>query len=191
MLQDGGLPTGARAGEVSPTSPRCTPAPSTRHALAVALGLEPVLRTTVRRLSGGQRQRLALAAAVVGRPELVFLDEPTAGLDPQARLAVWDLVGPLREAGVAVVLTTHLMDEAERLADPVVVVDHGRVVAAGTPAELTSGADVLQFNGPPAPRPHDAAGRAARGRRRRGAGARPLHRRGRRAWPSGPARWRR
>ena len=86
-------------------------------------------RTTVRRLSGGQRQRLALAAAIVGRPEVVFLDEPSAGMDPQTRHAVWDLVRELRDEGVAVVLTTHLMDEAEDLADQVVVVDHGRVIA--------------------------------------------------------------
>ena len=91
----------------------------------------------MRRLSGGQRQRLALAVALVGRPELVFLDEPTSGLDPQARHVVWDLVRRARQDGVTVVLTTHQMDEAERLADQVVVVDAGRVVARGSPAELT------------------------------------------------------
>jgi ABC-2 type transport system ATP-binding protein len=133
MLQDGGLPTGARAGEVLRHVASLHAAPLDPLRLAAVLGLEPVLRTTVRRLSGGQRQRLALAAAVVGRPELVFLDEPTAGLDPQARSAVWELVRSLRAAGVAVVLTTHLMDEAERLADHVVVVDAGRVVAEGSP----------------------------------------------------------
>ena len=149
LLQDGGLPTGARAGEVLAHVAALHADPVEPARLAAELGLEPVLRTTVRRLSGGQRQRLALALAVVGRPAVAFLDEPTAGLDPQARLAVWSLIGSLREAGVAVVLTTHLMDEAERLADRVVVVDGGRVVAEGTPAELTSGADVLQFTGPP------------------------------------------
>ncbi len=148
MLQDGGLPTGARAGEVLRHVASMHAAPLDPGRLAAVLGLEPVLGTTVRRLSGGQRQRLALAAAVVGRPELVFLDEPSAGLDPQSRGAVWGLVHTLRDAGVAVVLTTHLMDEAERLADHVVVVDAGRVVAEGTPAELTSGAEVLSFNGP-------------------------------------------
>ena len=95
-------------------------------------------RTPYKRLSGGQQQRLALACAVVGRPELVFLDEPTAGLDPQARRLVWELVGALRRDGVAVLLTTHLMEEAEALADDVVIVDHGRVVAHGSPAALTS-----------------------------------------------------
>jgi len=87
---------------------------------------------------------------VVGRPELVFLDEPTAGLDPQARRATWDLVGDLRRDGVTVVLSTHYMDEAELLADQVVVVDHGRVVATGSPRELmASGAQSrLRFRGP-------------------------------------------
>jgi ABC-2 type transport system ATP-binding protein len=149
MLQDGGLPTGAPAGVVLRHLASLHAAPLDPARLAAVLGLEPVLRTTVRRLSGGQRRRLALAAAVVGRPELIFLDEPSAGLDPQARIAVWDLVRTLREAGVTVVLTTHLMEEAERLADQVVVVDAGRVVAHGSPAQLTSGAEVLTFSGPP------------------------------------------
>jgi ABC-2 type transport system ATP-binding protein len=106
--------------------------------------------TPVRRLSGGQRQRLALALALVGRPELVFLDEPTAGMDPQARRLVWSLIERLRADGVAVVLTTHLLDEAERLADRVVVVGAGRTVACGTPAELTAGgADSLRFSAVP------------------------------------------
>jgi ABC-2 type transport system ATP-binding protein len=104
--------------------------------LVERLGLTAVARTHYRRLSGGQQQRLSLAMAVVGRPELVFLDEPTAGLDPQARRATWDLVSELRTDGVTVVLTTHFMDEAERLADQVVVVDRGRVVAVGSPQQL-------------------------------------------------------
>jgi ABC-2 type transport system ATP-binding protein len=148
MLQDGGLPTGARAGELlrHVASLHARPLPVDR--LLEVLGLTTHVRTTVRRLSGGQKQRLALAAAVVGRPELVFLDEPSAGLDPQSRLAVWGLVEHLRADGVAVVLTTHLMDEAERLADQVVVVDHGRVVAAGTTAELVGAQDTLHFGAP-------------------------------------------
>jgi ABC-2 type transport system ATP-binding protein len=105
------------------------------------LGIASFARTTVRRLSGGQRQRLALAIALVGRPELVFLDEPSAGMDPQSRHAVWDLVRELRDEGVAIVLTTHLMDEAESLADRVVVVDHGAVIAQGTVAELVAADD--------------------------------------------------
>src|SRR5664280_689980 len=116
------------------------------------LGLASSARTPYRRLSGGQQQRLSLAMAVVGRPELVFLDEPTAGLDPQARRATWELLSALRADGVTVVLTTHYMEEAERLADHVVIVDAGRVVASGTPAELTrGGADrQLRFRAPPA-----------------------------------------
>ena len=102
------------------------------------LGLDGCARTPYKRLSGGQQQRLALACAVVGRPELVFLDEPTAGMDPQGRRLVWELIGALRRDGVAVLLTTHLMEEAEALADQVVIVDHGRVVAQGSPAALTA-----------------------------------------------------
>lgn len=136
MLQDGGLPTGARAGEVLRHVAAMYAAPRDLAGLGERLGLDSFARTTVRRLSGGQRQRLALAAAVVGRPEVVFLDEPSAGMDPQSRRAVWDLVRELRDDGVAVVLTTHLMDEAEDLADHVHVVDHGHVIASGTVREL-------------------------------------------------------
>jgi ABC-2 type transport system ATP-binding protein len=149
MLQDGGLPTGARAGEVLRHVAALHAHPLPVGELLDRLGLTAHTRTTVRRLSGGLKQRLALAVAVVGRPEVVFLDEPTAGLDPQARLAVWDVVQQLRADGVAVVLTTHLMDEAERLADRVVVVDHGRVVADGSPDALLSGhGETLRFGGP-------------------------------------------
>ncbi|WP_402466205.1 ABC transporter ATP-binding protein [Isoptericola aurantiacus] len=136
MLQDGGLPTGVRAMEMLRHVAAMYAAPRDVDGLAERLGLHSFARTTVRRLSGGQRQRLALAAAVVGRPEVVFLDEPSAGMDPQSRHAVWDLVRELRDAGVAVVLTTHLMDEAEDLADVVHVVDHGRVIASGSVPDL-------------------------------------------------------
>ncbi|MBO0841106.1 MAG: ABC transporter ATP-binding protein, partial [Sciscionella sp.] len=116
------------------------------------LGLSSVKRTPYKRLSGGQQQRLSLACALVGRPELVFLDEPTAGMDPQARRLVWELVGALRRDGVSVLLTTHLMEEAEALADRVVIIDHGQVVADGKPTELTAntdGAGQLRFNAQP------------------------------------------
>ncbi|MFI2102680.1 ABC transporter ATP-binding protein [Isoptericola sp. NPDC019693] len=138
MLQDGGLPTGARAGEVLRHVASMYAAPRDLGELGERLGLGSFARTTVRRLSGGQRQRLSLAAAVVGRPEVVFLDEPSAGMDPQSRHAVWDLVRELRDEGTAVVLTTHLMDEAEDLADRVHVVDHGRVIASGSVPDLLS-----------------------------------------------------
>ena len=100
------------------------------------LGVDAFAGTTVRRLSGGQRQRLALAAALVGRPEVALLDEPSAGLDPHARLDVWDLVLDLRRRGVCVVLTTHSFEEAQRLADRVVIVAGGRVIAQGTLKEI-------------------------------------------------------
>ncbi len=106
------------------------------------VGLTEHARTPVKRLSGGQQQRLSLALALVGRPELVFLDEPTAGMDPQGRRTTWKLIRQLRSDGVSVVLTTHFLDEAEQLADRVIFIDAGQVVAAGTPAELTrSGAE--------------------------------------------------
>ena len=150
MLQDGGLPTGARALEMLRHVAAMYARPRDVGELADRLGLGSFARTTVRRLSGGQRQRLALAAAVVGRPELVFLDEPSAGMDPQARRAVWDLVRELRGEGVAVVLTTHLMDEAETLADHVAVVDHGRVIAQGAVRDLLTSHDdrTLRFSAP-------------------------------------------
>ncbi|PRY18020.1 ABC transporter ATP-binding protein [Kineococcus rhizosphaerae] len=149
MLQDGGLPTGVGALEALRHLASLHSDPLDVGALAERLGLTSFARTRVRRLSGGQRQRLAMACALVGRPELVFLDEPSAGLDPQARLAVWDVVREVRAAGVAVVLTTHLMEEAERLADDVVVVDHGRVVATGSPDDLTRGPAALSFRSRP------------------------------------------
>src|SRR5437899_1638424 len=90
----------------------------------------------VGKLSGGQKQRLAVATALVGDPELLFLDEPTTGLDPQSRRQLWDILRGLRAQGRTILLTTHYMDEAERLCDRVAIVDHGKVIALGTPAEL-------------------------------------------------------
>jgi ABC-2 type transport system ATP-binding protein len=138
MPQTGGAYPGLRCAEMLRLVASYAAHPLDPADLLERLGLVEVARTPYRRLSGGQQQRLSLGLAIVGRPELVFLDEPTAGLDPQARHATWQIVEALRRDGVSVVLTTHLLDEAERLADDVVVVDHGRVVAAGTVAELTS-----------------------------------------------------
>ncbi|MBW8483280.1 ABC transporter ATP-binding protein [Actinomadura parmotrematis] len=149
MPQSGGVPGTARAGEFLRLVASFHRAPLDPAALLARLGLTEHARTPFRRLSGGQQQRLSLAVAVVGRPELVFLDEPTTGLDPQARHATWELVEGLRAAGVAVVLTTHHMEEAERLADRVVIVDHGRVVAEGSPAELTGAERQLRFRARP------------------------------------------
>jgi ABC-2 type transport system ATP-binding protein len=101
-----------------------------------AVGLREKARTRTRQLSGGQRRRLDVALGVVGRPELLFLDEPTTGFDPEARHAFWDLIAGLRDGGTTVVLTTHYLEEAEHLADRVAVVRAGRVVAVDTPADL-------------------------------------------------------
>ncbi|GAB3697359.1 ABC transporter ATP-binding protein [Saccharopolyspora tripterygii] len=144
MPQGGGAYPGVRAEEMLHLVAACTANPLDPAWLLEVLGLESVRRTSYKRLSGGQQQRLSLACALIGRPELVFLDEPTAGLDPQARRLVWDLIAALRRDGVSVLLTTHLMDEAEALADRVVIVDHGRAVADGTAEELTSPADGKQ-----------------------------------------------
>ena len=111
-------------------------------------------KSRVGKLSGGQQQRLALACAIVGDPELLFLDEPTTGLDPQSRRQLWDLIVELRASGRSIVLTTHYMDEAEKLCDRVAIVDHGRVIALGSPRELIAslGAEhVVEFTAPDAP----------------------------------------
>jgi ABC-2 type transport system ATP-binding protein len=107
--------------------------------------LEEKRRARVGTLSGGQKQRLALGCALVGDPDLVFLDEPTTGLDPQARRQVWELVEQLKSAGRTILLTTHYMDEAERLCDRVVIVDHGRNIALGTPRQLIAGLGAEQI----------------------------------------------
>lgn len=104
--------------------------------------LQEKCRARVGTLSGGQKQRLALACALAGNPEILFLDEPTAALDPQARRQLWELVERLKEAGVTIILTTHYMDEAERLCDRVAIMDHGRIIALGTPRELIASVGV-------------------------------------------------
>lgn len=139
MLQDGGLPMAAKPLDVLENLSRLYRNPANYRELAHRLGIDTFANRTIRRLSGGQRQRVGLAAALIGRPRLVFLDEPTAGLDPQARLVVFDVITELRDAGVAVVLTTHDMDDAAELADFVTVIDHGEVIASGTVSELTGG----------------------------------------------------
>lgn len=150
MLQGGGGYPAARAGEMLKLVASYSANPLDPGWLLDTLGLTEAARTTYRRLSGGQQQRLALACALVGRPELVFLDEPTAGMDAHARLVVWELIDALRRDGVTVVLTTHQLKEAEELADRIVIIDRGAAVAAGTPAELMhSGAeDQLRFSAP-------------------------------------------
>jgi ABC-2 type transport system ATP-binding protein len=149
MLQAGGIPPAVPAGEYLRTLSRFHVKPHDTAWLLDIVGLTAHAKTPYKRLSGGQQQRLSLAAAVLGRPELVFLDEPTAGMDPQARHATWDLVTALKADGVAVILTTHFMEEAEQLADHVIIIDHGRAVADGSPASLTGSAGQLRFRAQP------------------------------------------
>jgi len=151
MLQSGGIYQAIRAMEMLRHIASLYKNPLDVNALAERLGLDSCGKTPFRRLSGGQQQRLSLALAVVGRPELVFLDEPTAGLDVQARHATWDLIEQLRADGVTVVLTTHLLDEAERLADKVAIIDAGQVIAYDTPqrlADSTRSRDSIRFDAP-------------------------------------------
>ncbi len=128
------------------------------------VALESKAGAFIENLSGGQRQRLAVAIALVGDPELLFLDEPTTGLDPQARRQLWDVIRDLQGRGRTTLLTTHYMDEAERLCDRVAIVDHGKVIALGSPADLIArigGEHVVEFavgGGGPAPDPAEFAG---------------------------------
>jgi ABC-2 type transport system ATP-binding protein len=145
MLQSGGVWPSLRAGDMLSHVARLYAHPQPTGPLLDRLGLASVVRTPYRRLSGGEQQKLALACALVGRPELVFLDEPTTGLDPASRLAVWQLLRDLRDAGVSILMTTHLLDEAQALADHVVVIARGQVAAAGSVAELTTSRPALRF----------------------------------------------
>jgi ABC-2 type transport system ATP-binding protein len=136
MLQQDGLYPALTAREILRLYAGYFREPQNIDALLERVGLSTAARTRCRRLSGGQKRRLALAVALVGNPSLVFLDEPTAGMDPQARLATWEIIRDLKQRGATVLLTTHLMDEAERLADRVAIIDHGRLVALDTPSQM-------------------------------------------------------
>jgi ABC-2 type transport system ATP-binding protein len=156
MLQGGGVFPAMGPAEVLGLFASYYEHPEDPEALLDRLGLVgTVARTPWRKLSGGEQQRCSLALALVGRPEVVFLDEPTAGVDPHGRLTIRSVVGELRSAGVCVVLTTHELAEAERMADRVVIIDRGKVVAAGTLAELTdrdgvrAEAPEIRFAAPP------------------------------------------
>jgi ABC-2 type transport system ATP-binding protein len=138
MLQEGGLYPGVRPLELLRLFAAFYEHPDDPERLLDLVGLRDAAGTMVRRLSGGQAQRLSLALALIGTPELVFLDEPTAGMDPRARADTWTLVRGLRARGTTVLLTTHYMDEAEQLCDRVAILDRGVVVATGTPIEVTS-----------------------------------------------------
>jgi ABC-2 type transport system ATP-binding protein len=138
MLQEGGLYPGIRPLEALRLFASYYDEPDDPERLLDVVGLRDAEHTLVRRMSGGQQQRLSLALALIGRPTLVFLDEPTAGMDPHARATTWALIRDLRDRGATVVLTTHAMQEAEELCDRVGIVNRGRLVAYASPAELTT-----------------------------------------------------
>ena len=140
MLQGGGIDPRAQPRETLIQYGRFHASPRDPDELLDLVGLRSVARTRYRRLSGGERQRLGLALALVGRPEVVILDEPTAGMDPEARAATRAIVADLRGAGVALLLTSHDLGDVERMADRVAVLHAGRIVASGTPSELAAGA---------------------------------------------------
>jgi ABC-2 type transport system ATP-binding protein len=123
--------------------------PRSAEEVLAELGLVEKSETWVGKLSGGQRQRLAVATALVANPRMLFLDEPTTGLDPQSRRQLWEIIGEFQRRGGTVLLTTHYMDEAERLCDRLAIIDHGQVIAAGTPPELIErlgGQHVVEFS---------------------------------------------
>ena len=140
MLQDGGVDPRTTPEEALDLYGRFYQRPADADRLLDLVGLQKVRRARYRRLSVGERQRLGLALALVGRPELLVLDEPTAGMDPAARATTRDLLGALKATGTTMLLTTHDLVDVERLADRVALIDRGRIVALGSPAELTAGA---------------------------------------------------
>lgn len=151
MLQDGGVYTAIRPAEVLDLFAAYYDDPRDPRELLSLVGLDHRARAPWRSLSGGEQQRLSLALALVGRPEIAFLDEPTAGVDLQGRQLIRQIVGDLRDDGVAVVLTTHDLEEAESLADHIVIIDAGRVVADGTPEALLASDEIndLEFRASP------------------------------------------
>ncbi len=150
MLQKGGVYPGMSPREAVRLFAHYYDESEEPEGLLYRVGLVEAAATPWRRLSGGEQQRLSLALALVGRPWVAFLDEPTAGVDPQGRLAIREVITDLRSAGVCVLLTTHEMSEAERLADRIIILDHGYIVANGTPAELMTkeGGKKIRFGAP-------------------------------------------
>jgi ABC-2 type transport system ATP-binding protein len=150
MLQQGGVYTGIRPPEVLRLFASYYDHPADPEELLDLVGLGGRRRSSWRHLSGGEQQRLSLALALVGRPDVAFLDEPTAGIDPGGRQLIRRVIADLRTQGVTVLLTTHDLEEAEKLADRVVIVDHGRVLASGSPEELTSAGqrEEIRFGAP-------------------------------------------
>ena len=147
MLQDGGLPNAMHPIPLLEHISTMYTDPYPVEELAERLGIDTFNGTTIRRLSGGQKQRVSLAAALIGRPDVLFLDEPSAGLDPQSRNVVFDIIREQRELGTAIVLTTHLIDDAQKLADYVYIIENGATVQEGTVSELiaSDGTNRLQY----------------------------------------------
>lgn len=150
MPQQPGVHTGLRPLEALELYAAFYESPLDPREMLSRVGLDTKVGTSFRRLSGGEQQRLSLALALIGAPRLAILDEPTAGVDPEGRLMIRELIADLRRSGVAVLMTTHDLDEAERLADYVVIIDGGRSIASGTPAELMSagGRGTISFRAP-------------------------------------------
>ena len=152
MLQEGGIPTGAHAVSIVRHHAALRGAADTADQVIADLDLDAIGRTTFRRMSGGQKRMVALGCALVGEPRMVIVDEPTAGLDPQARRKTWQILDRLRSRGVTVLLSTHDLDEAERLGDHIAIVDSGRLVLQGDRAALLGSAseatDTIVFEGP-------------------------------------------
>jgi ABC-2 type transport system ATP-binding protein len=149
MLQEGGLYPAITPREALQLFGRFYPRSREVGELLRTVGLEGAQDVRYRRLSGGQKQRLSLALALVGRPDLAFLDEPTSGLDPQGRRDTWELISCLRDEGVTVLLSTHYLEEAERLADRVAILHHGKLLALDTPASLLqSDASIVRLRSP-------------------------------------------
>lgn len=148
MLQDGGLPNAMHPIPLLEHISTMYTDPYPVEELAERLGIDTFNGTTIRRLSGGQKQRVSLAAALIGRPDVLFLDEPSAGLDPQSRNVVFDIIREQRELGTAIVLTTHLIDDAQKLADYVYIIENGATVQEGTVSELiaSDGTNRLQYS---------------------------------------------
>lgn len=148
MLQDGGLPNAMHPIPLLEHISTMYTDPYPVEELAERLGIDTFNGTTIRRLSGGQKQRVSLAAALIGRPDVLFLDEPSAGLDPQSRNVVFDIIREQRELGTAIVLTTHLIDDAQKLADYVYIIENGTTVQEGTVSELiaSDGTNRLQYS---------------------------------------------
>jgi ABC-2 type transport system ATP-binding protein len=166
MLQDGGVDRRARPRETLVQYGRFHADPRDPDELLRLVGLEALARTAYRRLSGGERQRLGLAMALVGRPDVVILDEPTAGMDPEARAATRGIVGALRDDGAAILLTSHDLADVERSADRIAVLAGGRIVASGSPAELMAAASSslrVRLDPPLEPADVDALGGAIGG----------------------------